>query len=1081
MRLHRIRRNEYCGNCVVADLQFADLTDRLAFGRSRIQLLSSPNVRALLATPPSLSLLRRDNCHATSILEEVLLIGPSFRGALGTRMLACASFGAVAFIAFAACTRDQPTSPLASHRVPGQGASYTVTTLGTYSIPIPATNWPGDGAQPVTNTGIIVPAGAYYRVRVKGTVTVSTNPVHAATFSGTNYSLNGTYGPGGIGSYSQLLVVLKARFTDGSGANPVNLANLSYGTSAPDSAQSNIMFANKEVEIQAGRNGVGCASNNNQGSGTIGCYALTANQIVTVQKYTNFVHLTATPSAVRSGQQVTFQATSDEAGLVSYGWVWTRDPGTNANPANGCNSWVTLCTAQIYGSGTMTANTNYGSASAHVTVYTNFTLGATPTTVDRGDTVTFTPMYNGVAGGAARWRWVSDSTPDSPSCASANPACKTPINASGTMWAYTALSGGDSASAHIAVRDKYELRAAPSLIAAGQVVTFRPYLNGQAAPAMRWRWVPQGAAWDNVAGCTNGTTECHRATFVSGVMWAYRTSGAGGDSASATVVVSADCGTGLSIRRPANGRTVGTRRGSRSASPRTPSRTSTGTGTCSDSLLSIGDSGTDSLPLVPLTVQLETGGIDVEPPQGTTLWPSGTVIPVKLTAQPNYQTPLVFMDDTLYDTLRVVTMNQAHTIAAVADHDFNQDPEVLALRSRLRNLVTAQSRQAYAQYLVWLSDSSAGAVLHTDSLETKLGIAEYLEFDLGRAPDRAALLAYDATVGGTGYELYGPVGARTVAIIDSAHFFAPPPIMANRIGVRRTTTTTAASGRVTYIYINGIRTTIKDVNDVTNHSGTLVHLGNVIVEDSVLNENARVTFFYNRNVAAQLAAFDSASSCYADAARGGGIRHGIYLAVRFAKCRVAEPVVRLARHVAEADIIEAMTEMARINYNVPTGAPPADADSLAERLAAYYHRDSSDVIFVTHSQGNMILADAKHVVDYLDAQYQAPERCVAALSFASPIRSTKFAIDGRVLGMMMENDILFMVGADNDMTRTTDDRTAQATSELADETNPFKHFMKRYHWGLAIHDVNWNYLQYPASVDMVQGYLRQLRGLCVTP
>lgn len=143
MRLHRIRRNEYCGNCVVTDLQFADLTDRLAFGRSRIQLLSSPNVRALLATPPSLSLLRRDNCHATSILEEVLLMGPSFRGALGTRMLACASFGAVAFIAFAACTRDQPTSPLASHRVPGQGASYTVTTLGTYSIPIPATNWPG--------------------------------------------------------------------------------------------------------------------------------------------------------------------------------------------------------------------------------------------------------------------------------------------------------------------------------------------------------------------------------------------------------------------------------------------------------------------------------------------------------------------------------------------------------------------------------------------------------------------------------------------------------------------------------------------------------------------------------------------------------------------------------------------------------------------------------------------------------------------------------------------------------------------------------------------------------------------------
>jgi len=129
-----------------------------------------------------------------------------FCGRRGTRLPACASVIAIAFLAFTACGRDQTTSPLALQPAPGGRASYTVTTLGTYSIPIPGTNWPGDGAQPVTNTGIIVPAGAYYRVRVKGIVTVSTNPVHAATFSGSNYSLNGTYGPGGIGSYSQLLV-----------------------------------------------------------------------------------------------------------------------------------------------------------------------------------------------------------------------------------------------------------------------------------------------------------------------------------------------------------------------------------------------------------------------------------------------------------------------------------------------------------------------------------------------------------------------------------------------------------------------------------------------------------------------------------------------------------------------------------------------------------------------------------------------------------------------------------------------------------------------------------------------------------
>lgn len=474
--------------------------------------------------------------------------------------------------------------------------------------------------------------------------------------------------------------------------------------------------------------------------------------------------------------------------------------------------------------------------------------------------------------------------------------------------------------------------------------------------------------------------------------------------------MSADCGAGLAIRRPANGRIVGGSRASRSAAPRAPRRTSTGTG-CSDTLLTRGDGGTDSLPLVSLTVQLETGGIDAEPPQGTSSWPAGTVVPVQFAAQARYQTPLVFMDDTLYDSLRVVTMNQAHTIAAVADQDYNQDPEVLALRDRLRDLVNAQSPQAYAQYLVWLSDLSAAVVANPDSLESKLRIAEYLQFDLGNAADRAALLAYDAKVGGTGYEAYGAPGARTVAIVDSAHFFSPPPpVLITRIGARRAATAAPAPRKVTYMYVNGIRTTLREVNDVTNHSGTVVRLGDVIVADSVLNANARVTFFYNRNVAAQLKAYDSLSTCKSDAARGSGIRHGLYLAVRLAKCTVGDPAVKIVRAVAENDFVESMNELKRILYYVPAGPPPADADSLAERLVAYYDRDSSDVILVTHSQGNMILADAQRIISNLNLQFQTLNGCTAALSFASPIDSSYFGLGSLVRGMIMQNDVLFMLG-----------------------------------------------------------------------
>jgi hypothetical protein len=250
----------------------------------------------------------------------------------------------------------------------------------------------------------------------------------------------------------------------------------------------------------------------------------------------------------------------------------------------------------------------------------------------------------------------------------------------------------------------------------------------------------------------------------------------------------------------------------------------------------------------------------------------------------------------------------------------------------------------------------------------------------------------------------------------------------------------------------------------------------------VLEQGAqRITFFYNRNVAAQLAAHDSAGPCKWDAVRGASSRHGLDLAVRFAKCSVADPTVRVFRRAAEDDLVEAIGQMARIDYFIPTASPPVDADHLAAQLAAYYERDSSDVIFVAHSQGNMILADAKHIIRGLNLQYQTPERCIAALSLASPIPSTDFGMDGRVLGMMMENDVLWMFGAINDMTPTTDDRTAQAAIDLAAESNVFKHYVKRFQWGQRIHEVNWNYLKYARSVDMVQRYLRELRDGCATP
>jgi hypothetical protein len=70
----------------------------------------------------------------------------------------------------AACARDQITNPFGSGRQPAGPASHAIiTSLGSYSIPIPASNVPGDGTVGTGPTGITVPAGTYYRVRAPAT------------------------------------------------------------------------------------------------------------------------------------------------------------------------------------------------------------------------------------------------------------------------------------------------------------------------------------------------------------------------------------------------------------------------------------------------------------------------------------------------------------------------------------------------------------------------------------------------------------------------------------------------------------------------------------------------------------------------------------------------------------------------------------------------------------------------------------------------------------------------------------------------------------------------------------------------
>ena len=369
-----------------------------------------------------------------------------------------------------ACAHDRVTAP--GSRNPGSGppAERNSTVLGSAPIPIPATNtndatvpccFTKSGAEPMTGTGLTVPAGSFFRVRVDGSITVSTNPAHQSAYPGATYDNDGSYGPGGTGRNNwDLLVLLQGHYTDGSGTKPLSFPNQQSGTSAPDSAMTYVLHTSKELEVQAGGAGVSGVSNGS--SGIIGMYTLSSAQTVTVEILTDALRLMATPTRVHPGNNVTFTASVDDGSPMNVS-AWHFRPDSGSGGAGDC-WWYNPCTTSISRSGTMwviaSIDGGVDSTSAHVTVYSNFTLSVDKSAITYRDSlpfdsVTFAPKLDGATATASRWRWVPDDTSSraSVSCSAGTSKCTGAVFASGTMWAYVdSISGrGDSASAHVTV------------------------------------------------------------------------------------------------------------------------------------------------------------------------------------------------------------------------------------------------------------------------------------------------------------------------------------------------------------------------------------------------------------------------------------------------------------------------------------------------------------------------------------------------------------------------------------------------------------------------------------------------------
>lgn len=265
--------------------------------------------------------------------------------------------------------------------------------------------------------------------------------------------LEGSYGPAGD-RYYQLRVGTGLMTSAGVGG--IGLWFDGEGTSGGNDAVSDTLWTDSGGQIAMRRSGIQGVTNGSSGC-VVWLYSLASSQTISIETFEGQL-LSVTPSAVavRKGTPVSFRATSGGVLVSAPHWRFDGDSGiTNETGACGL-SGPNPCLVTVQNSGTLRVSKYISgrmrATSARVRVYSSFTLDADQTELVAGDTVTFTPKLDGVTGPAARWLWRGDdSTVVAGPCAPGTDTCLLAPFASGTMWAYTADTGGDSASKHVTV------------------------------------------------------------------------------------------------------------------------------------------------------------------------------------------------------------------------------------------------------------------------------------------------------------------------------------------------------------------------------------------------------------------------------------------------------------------------------------------------------------------------------------------------------------------------------------------------------------------------------------------------------
>lgn len=189
------------------------------------------------------------------------------------------------------------------------------------------------------------------------------------------------------------------------------------------------------------------------------------------------------------------------------------------------------------------------------------------------------------------------------------------------------------------------------------------------------------------------------------------------------------------------------------------------------------------------------------------------------------------------------------------------------------------------------------------------------------------------------------------------------------------------------------------------------------------------------------------------------------------------------RSKIEPDVAEAIAQKLDLEYSWFVPRPDIIAG-----LAAYIPPILSNgrtLMFVAHSQGNMVVEQALRAVHDSIPLDSKPQYCTALLSLATPLAPSSFILLPRYRRhLTVEYDILRQLGMEFGITELRTPDSEEARSVLATINpllKPKAYLATKLAWGEQVHGAKSNYFEPDSSQSQIKKYLEELQNECTEP